>query len=142
MPFLCQGGNHECQWGRGCGKNTYFILRSKLFFQYFQPVVGGTCGCKSPTVLPMLASQSAPCPSAFLQQPCLQTPEEPGPMQGRVPAQQGRAAGPGGQAAAAGVRTFSHPCRGAEEKVSVWGCSRCGPLKLPELYTMVRKPRG
>ena len=88
----------------------------ELFFQYFQPVVGGTYECKVSTVLPMLASQSAPCHSVFLQQPCSQNPAEPGPMQGRVPAQQERAAGPGGQAAAAGVRIFSHSCRGTEEK--------------------------
>lgn len=34
MPFLCQGGNHECQWGRGCGKNIYFTLRSKGRFHF------------------------------------------------------------------------------------------------------------
>ena len=35
-------------------------------------------------------SQLAPCYSAFLPNPCSQTPAELGPMQGRVSGQQGR----------------------------------------------------
>ena len=60
----------------GCVVDSSFAFWNflKFFSKYFQTVVGWICGCEAPTVLLMLASQSAPCRFASLPHPSSQTP--------------------------------------------------------------------